>query len=172
MQWPTCLPHSTTGRALWNPTKRLDVTHLLSLPLSRAATSVPAVLCVTVSLAIATTNQALAASVVCHVDYGGETQHVVAPPVESPYSVKGVEVGSYFVFRVVNQTQPADIASVKVYIYANHDAGAAPIHQAQYIARQVAQRPPKGGHGFTGLHWVYEPVRDGELRYWCEKGRP
>jgi len=110
--------------------------------------------------------------VVCHVDYGGETQHIVAPPVDSPYAVKAVEVGSYFLFRVVNQTQPADLASVKVYTYANHDAGAAPIHQAQYSARQSAQRPVKGGHGFTGQHWVYEPVRDGELRYWCEKGRP
>jgi len=111
-------------------------------------------------------------SVVCHVDYGGETQHIVAPPVDSPYGVKAVEVGSYFLFRVVNQTQPTDLASVKVYTYANHEAGAAPIHQAQYSAAQVAQRPPRGGHGFTGLHWVYEPVRDGELRYWCEKGQP
>ena len=114
----------------------------------------------------------LASTVVCHVDYGGETQRIVVAPVASPYGVKAVEVGSYFLFRVVNQTQPADLASVKVYTYANHEAGAAPIHQAQYSAAQVAQRPPRGGHGFTGLHWVYEPVRDGELRYWCEKGRP
>lgn len=119
-------------------------------------------------LAVAATAQ----PVVCHVDYGGETQRITAPPVDSPYGVKAVEVGSYFLFRVVNQTQPADLASVKVYTYAHHEAGAAPIHQARYSAAQVAQRPPQGGHGFTGLHWVYEPVRDGELRYWCEKGRP
>lgn len=112
-------------------------------------------------------------TVVCHVDYGGETQHITAPPVDSPYGVKSVEVGSYFLFRVVNQTQPVDLASVKVYTYAHHEAGPAPIHQAQYSAAQVAQRPVPGGHGFTGQHWVYEPVRDGELRYWCERqGRP
>lgn len=107
-------------------------------------------------------------NVVCHVDYGGETRRIVAPPVDSPYGVKGIEVGSYFLFRVVNQTRPADLAAVKVYTYANHDAGAAPIHQAQYSPSQVARRPATGQHGFTGLHWVYEPVRDGELRYWCE----
>lgn len=115
---------------------------------------------------------ASAQTVVCHVDYGGEVRRIVAPPVNSPYGVAAVEVGSYFLFRVVNQTQPADLASVKVYTYANHEGGAAPIHQAQYSTAQVAQQPVRGGHGFTGQHWVYEPVRDGELRYWCEKGRP
>lgn len=108
--------------------------------------------------------------VVCHVSYGGENQVITAPPVSSPYAVKGVEVGSFFLFRVVNQTTPPDLASVKVYTYANHDTGAAPIHQAQFSAAEVARRPVPGGYGFTGLHWVYEPVRDGELRYWCALG--
>ena len=107
-------------------------------------------------------------NVVCHVNYGGEDRTITAPPVSSPYGVKGEEVGSYFLFRVVNQTQPADLASVKVYTYADHEAGAALIHQAQYTPAQVARRPAKGDHGFTGQHWVYEPVRDGELKYWCE----
>ena len=107
-------------------------------------------------------------SVVCHVNYGGEDRIITAPPVSSPYGVQGEEVGSYFLFRVVNQTQPADLASVKVYTYADHEAGAALIHQAQYTPAQVARRPAKGDHGFTGQHWVYEPVRDGELKYWCE----
>ncbi len=107
-------------------------------------------------------------AVVCHVDYGGESQAIAAPPVSSPYAVTGVEVGSYFLFRVVNQTAPPDLASVKVYTYANHDTAAAPIHQAQFSWTEVARPPSQGGHGFTGLHWVYEPVRDGELRYWCE----
>ena len=124
---------------------------------------------------------AVAANVVCHVNYGGEDRAIVAPPVSSPYGVKGIEVGSYFLFRVVNQTTPPDLASVKVYTYANHDAGAAPIHQAQFSLAEVARRLPKAAktangdaasHGFTGLHWVYEPVRDGELRYWCELAPP
>ena len=126
-------------------------------------------------LFVASVSSATAANVVCHVNYGGEDQSIVALPVSSPYGVKGVEVGSYFLFRVVNQTTPPDLASVKVYTYANHDAGAAPIHQAQYSPAEVARSTHQGGkadHGFTGLHWVYEPVRDGELRYWCELAKP
>lgn len=129
--------------------------------------------CATALLAIGNVWAAVPGNtVVCHVDYGGEVRRIVAPPVTSPYGVAAVEVGSYFLFRVVNQTQPADLASVKVYTYANHEGGAAPIHQAQYSAAQVARQPARGGHGFTGQHWVYEPVRDGELRYWCERRRP
>lgn len=136
-------------------------------PLLRPATAL--VLCLVPLIGGTAGAQVPGPTVVCHVDYGGETRHLTAPPVDSPYGVKAVEVGSYFLFRVVNQTQPADLASVKVYTYAHHEAGAAPIHQAQYSAAQVAQRPVRGGHGFTGQHWVYEPVRDGELRYWCEQ---
>ena len=33
-------------------------------------------------------------SVVCHVNYGGEDRIITAPPVSSPYGVKGEEVGS------------------------------------------------------------------------------
>jgi hypothetical protein len=57
-----------------------------------------------------------------------------------------------------------DLASVKVYVYADRDEGASPIHQATW-----AYPPMHGGtHGFTGRHAVYEPLRDGELEYWCE----
>jgi len=110
---------------------------------------------------------ASAHTVVCHVNYGGADQMIHAPPVASPYGVKGVEVGSYFLFRVVNQTSPRDLASVKIYTYANHDEGAAPIHQVQFSPAETRGGSARGGHGFTGLHWVYEPVRDGELKFWC-----
>lgn len=111
----------------------------------------------------------------CEVDYGGERQHLLVPPVDSPYNVLGTEVGSYFLFRVVNQGQPADLASVKVYTYANHDRGAALIHQATYASAahlaataSTSAAPHPARWGFTGLQTVYEPVRDGELHYWCE----
>ncbi|WP_460505605.1 CapA family protein [Hydrogenophaga soli] len=129
--------------------------------------------------------QAPVPSVVCHVDYGGEVRHIAAPAVDSPYTVAPVEVGSYFLFRVVNETQPADLASVKVYVLANHDTGPVPIHQAQFApsapqplstGSPASRRPRPAGktassHGFTGLHRVYEPLRDGELTYWCEHTR-
>lgn len=115
-------------------------------------------------LAIAST-AARAAQVVCHYTYGGESKQLVAEPVSSPYAVKGVQVGSYFRFRVVFRDKPADIASIKIYTYADRDEGPVLIHQA------IFPYPPTGSsasrYGFSGLHIVNEPVRDGELQYWC-----
>lgn len=106
--------------------------------------------------------------VVCRYSYGGESWSLVARPAASPYTVPAVAVGSYFRFRVVFEAQPADLASIKVYTYADRDAGPVPIHQASYRYPP----PPDAGapYGFTGLHFVYEPVRDGELQYWCRMG--
>jgi hypothetical protein len=106
-----------------------------------------------------------AEQVVCHYSYGGETRQLVAPPVASPYAVKSIKVGSYFHLRVVFQKQPADLASIKVYAYADRDEGLVPVHQASY-----PYPPPRSGaapYGFTGRHLVYEPTRDSELEYWC-----
>lgn len=106
-----------------------------------------------------------APQVACHYTYGGETRVLLAQPVASPYGVAAIAVGSYFRFRVVFQDAPADLAAIKVYTYADRDDGAAIIHQATYAYPPAA---PTGAYGFSGLHFVYEPMRDGELEYWCE----
>ncbi|GEM_PF-465379 len=108
---------------------------------------------------------AAAEQVACHYTYGGETKVLAAQPVASPYGVKPIQVGSYFLFRVVFQNSPADLASIKVYTYADREGGPVLVHQASYPYPVKAI----GGvrHGFTGQQWVYEPVRDGELQYWC-----
>ncbi|MEF8724234.1 MAG: hypothetical protein ABTR92_21655 [Candidatus Accumulibacter phosphatis] len=105
-------------------------------------------------------------SVACHVSYGGETRILQARPVVSPYGVAVEKVGSYFLFRVVFQKEPADLAAIKVYVLAAKDSGPTPIHQAThaYPPLLVEAAP----WGFTGLNHVYEPLRDGELSYWCE----
>ena len=108
---------------------------------------------------------AAAEQVSCHYSYGGETRVLVAQPVASPYAVAAVAVGSYFQFRVVFQNEPADQAAIKVYTYADRDEGLVPIHQATYAYPPAAAANAR--HGFTGLNFVYEPVRDGELQYWC-----
>lgn len=105
-----------------------------------------------------------AEQVACRYTYGGETRVLRADPVASPYGVAPIQVGSYFLFRVVFQTQPADLASIKVYTYADGEDGPVPIYQATYAYPPAA---PVGSHGFTGLQRVYEPLRDGELEYWC-----
>lgn len=108
---------------------------------------------------------AMADRVVCTYNYGGEARTLVAAPVASPYEVPAIAVGSYFYFRVVFQDRPIDLASIKVYVYSDRDSGMTPIHVAEYPypAASAADRRP----GFTGLHAVYEPMRDGELQYWC-----
>lgn len=113
---------------------------------------------------LALSSVALAESVVCHVSYGGTTQQVEALPVTSPYRVAPVAIGSYFLFRIVFQKEPADLANVKLYTYADRDSGPVIIHQASYAYPLVNAAV----NGFSGLNYVYEPVRDGELQYWCE----
>jgi hypothetical protein len=107
---------------------------------------------------------ALAEHVDCHLTYGGETRLISAAPVVSPYEVKATAIGSYFLFRIVFRKEPADLAAIKIYTYADRNEGAAIIHQATWSWPP----PAASAHGFTGLNFVYEPVRDGELQYWCE----
>lgn len=103
----------------------------------------------------------------CHVSYGGETRVLRAEAVASPYGVAPVSIGSYFLFRIVFERPPAQAASVKLYTYADRDAAAVPIHIAEF----PLPRAGGGRFGFTGMQRVYEPVRDGELEYWCELGK-
>lgn len=111
-------------------------------------------------------------AVTCHVNYGGETQRIDVPATAAPHEVKAVEVGSYFLFRAVNTLNSRVQPQVKVYAYASHERGPTPVHQASYSAAQV-RRGDTADAGFTGLQRVYEPVRDGELTYWCEtQARP
>jgi len=118
-----------------------------------------------VAALIAASTPVIADQVVCHLSYGGATQVVTARPVASPYTVAPVAIGSFFLFRIVYRDQPADLAGIKLYTYAAHDSGPTLIHQASYPL------PAAGGgdYGFTGLNAVYEPLRDGELHYWCER---
>ena len=102
----------------------------------------------------------------CHYTYGGETRVLAALPVASPYAVKAIDVGSFFHFRVVFQKRPADIAAIKIYTYADRDDGPILIHQATFPYPPAGRRAAP--YGFSGLHSVHEPVRDGELQYWCQ----
>lgn len=110
---------------------------------------------------------ARAESVACHVTYGGATQVIEAGPVESPYGVTPTAIGSFFLFRIVFRREPAELAGIKLYAYADRDSGPTLIHQASYAypASNAAV------DGFSGRHAVYEPMRDGELQYWCELKR-
>ncbi len=121
---------------------------------------------IAMSLSLGMASAAGAEQVVCHYTYGGETRILAAHPVNSPYAAKGIKVGSYFQFRLVFQIVPAELASISIYTYVERDEGPTLIHQASF----PYPPPKKAGspYGFSGLHFVYEPIRDGELQYWCE----
>ena len=115
-------------------------------------------------LALLLAPPALAAKVRCHLTYGGETRIVDAAPTSDPYTVAPLAIGSYFLFRIVFRDQPADLAGIKLTTFADRDEGPAIIHQAVH----PYPPPAAAAKDFTGLNFVYEPVRDGELKYWCE----
>lgn len=108
---------------------------------------------------------------VCEYTYGGETRQLLAQPqdvAEAAYTLGTTPVGSYFLFRAVFLKQPQDQAAIKIYTYADMDSGPALIHQATYpYPWPAAHGNTKHRYGFTGLQSVYEPMRDGELQYWC-----
>jgi hypothetical protein len=93
---------------------------------------------------------------------------LTATPSNQPYAVAPTAIGSFFLFRIVFETQPRELASIKIYTYTDGDNGPIPIHVANYpypLPKHV------GKYGFSGLQTVYEPLRDGELKYWCELRR-
>ncbi|WP_291851167.1 hypothetical protein [Accumulibacter sp.] len=107
-----------------------------------------------------------AETLLCHLTYGGETRLLRAAPVSTPYAVPVQAIGSYFLFRMVFQKEPADLAAIKLYVFTERANGAAPILQVTHPYPPV--RPASAAYGFTGLNSVYEPIRDGELQFWCE----
>lgn len=117
-------------------------------------------------LGLSLAGSATAAQVACHVSYGGETRTIAAQASREPYTVAPQAIGSLFMFRVVFEALPGAPSAVKIYSYVDRDEGVVPIHQASY-AYPAATRS-QGEFGFTGLQAVYEPLRDGELQYWCE----
>ncbi len=111
-----------------------------------------------------------APAVICHVSYGGETRVFRAAPSRDPYAVQPVAIGSYFLFRIVFEHPARALPGVKLYTYADRDEGAVPIHIAHFPhPSHTSARGTR--YGFSGEQFVFEPVRDGELHYWCEMER-
>ena len=108
--------------------------------------------------------------VACHIEYGGQSLMARSKAVASAYDVAAIRVGSLFLFRLVFQQEPAEIASVKVYTYFTKDEEPSLIHLARFP--YPPQNPGASQFGFTGRQSVYEPVRGGELQYWCELEHP
>ena len=103
----------------------------------------------------------------CTAIYGGEARTFDVEATTNPYTVESLRFGSRrFEFKVVFVASPDDIAGVNIYTFYPTDQGPVLIHQAKYRPPYpvAAQGSP---HGFTGLHFIYEPERSSEFQYWC-----
>jgi hypothetical protein len=116
------------------------------------------------ALLLASLPTARAEHVTCHVTYGGETQTLTSVPGDNSYTAPDIEIGSYYLFRIVVRNAPSDLASVKLYTYANLPSGRSLVHQATHPWPLDNTSP----YGFTGQHFIYEPRYGAELQYWCE----
>lgn len=62
-----------------------------------------------------------------------------------------------------------DAGSLKVWVTLPGDK-----HELMAVLYQFLEMPytdaysMSGGHGFTGLHYVYNPTSQAELQFWCE----
>lgn len=109
---------------------------------------------------------AQAATVRCHVIYGGENTIIDVSPSANPYAVPGQKIGRYFEFKATYVDSPARAAAINLYTYSVVSGHPVLIHQAKH-------RPPflqgSARYGFTGLNSVYEPSKGSEFNYWCEQ---
>ena len=107
-----------------------------------------------------------AATVRCHIIYGGENFVVDAGPTTQPYRVAGRKIGRYFEFKASYVATPERAAAINLYTYSVVSGEPVLIHQSKHRPPFVADGPR---YGFTGLHSVYEPSKHSELQYWCER---
>ena len=105
-------------------------------------------------------SSALAGTVLCDVDYGGERQQLVVKPAPDPYTLPTTAFGSHFRLRVLLVETPPDLARIRIDTFAEDDKRMTPIHVGTWPL-------PRAAGDFTGQQRIYEPVRDGELRYRC-----
>ena len=86
-------------------------------------------------------------------------------PVQDPYIVEPLKVGSYFWLKIVYIKPPSDLAGINIYGYYPLGDGLALAHQWRLLP--PFPNPSDAHYGFTGLNYVYEPRRHSELQYWC-----
>lgn len=101
----------------------------------------------------------------CQYTYAGETKVLKVDPVQDPYIVEPLKVGSYFWLKIVYIKPPSDLAGINIYGYYPLGDGLALAHQWRLLP--PFPNPSDAQYGFTGLNYVYEPKRHSELQYWC-----
>lgn len=108
---------------------------------------------------------------VCTFVYGGEQFVYRVPVARDPYAPAPLSIAERFSFRGVYLTEPRQVASLNLYVFAELPDGPRLLTQLSYAPPYHADQTVANGYGFTGRHRVYAPS-DRELEFWCEWGTP
>ncbi len=72
-----------------------------------------------------------------------------------------------FRFRVLYDDSPYEGRSLLTYVYSTSTGKLIEQSRFQLDRQKGPMNQFMGGHGFTGLHYVYAPDSAAELQYWC-----
>ncbi|HEU5066627.1 MAG TPA: hypothetical protein VFT61_00355 [Sphingomicrobium sp.] len=78
--------------------------------------------------------------------------------------------GGGFRFRLVYDNDRYEGASLNVYVYSQTTGKLIEQTLFQFDRQQDPVDQFAGGHGFTGLHYVYAPDSTAQLQYICTSG--
>ena len=105
--------------------------------------------------------QAQAASVRCHIVYGGEHFTVDAAPTDDPYRATGTKIGRYFEFKPVYVDRVATGKAVKVWSRRPRTRPRSPASRKDAVspASMPSTNPPRAANCSTGASTCPEAGR-------------
>lgn len=121
---------------------------------------------VVAAAAIANAGSAVAAPLLrCQIEQGGSTQVLEFAPVGDPYGVAAIDIRGRFRFKAVVIGDAQHVEYIKLYTYTQRRRQPVLLHMAHYTAPKVEQGASYAA--LTGIHYVYSPELERELRYGC-----
>lgn len=108
----------------------------------------------------------------CTIDQGGSTQILEFRPTSDPYIAKAFDINDQFRFKVVVIGNSQHIDYIKIYVYDFPSRQPVLLHEVKYPNPLAQPNTPQTP--FTGIHYVYSPRLERELKYQCslQKGTP
>lgn len=101
----------------------------------------------------------------CQIEQGGSTQVLEFAPVGDPYGVAAIDIRGRFRFKAVVIGDAHHIDYIKLYTYSQRRRQPVLLHMAHYSAPKVERDASYSA--LTGIHYVYSPELERELRYGC-----
>ena len=100
----------------------------------------------------------------CDVSYAGTTHKLKATPTTDPYSVKPVDIGGRFFFKMILQETKGKLDHVLIYAYLDQEPRPLLLQQAKYLGPFPETSKP---FPLTGQQHLYGGPVERELIYSC-----